>query len=369
MSRTIRVGLLHLFEEPLGKTDQEMYEENSDLAVYADEIGLDSVWIAEHHFSEYGVMPSTQVFASYLASRTRRLRIGTGVVVLPFHHPIRVAEEFAFMDVLSRGRLDFGVGRGYQPHEFEGYGVPIQEARERYDEARQIIRMAWEEGEVNFSGKYYQFQKVRPRPRPFQKPTPPIFGASFNPDTVRYQALQKNNLLFTPLLSPPEKAKEYVENLEKIGEDPSRYRMAGLVFVYVAEDRETALRIFEKPCMWYFKTFTKYIPKEKYPETEQYYKNLNEMYFTFLSAYDRGELPFSEIVDSGPFQHGFLIGSPKEVNERLDMLLSNYPYLTDMLCWTRLGGLDHRHCMDSMKLLVEKVLKPRNLLRAERVSV
>lgn len=358
----LRVGLLHLFEEPLGKTDQDMYQENLELAIYADEIGLHSVWIAEHHFSEYGVMPSTQVFGTYIAARTKRIRIGTGVVVLPFHHPIRVAEEFAFLDVLSGGRLDLGIGRGYQPHEFRGYGITIEEARERYDEARRILRMAWETGEVNFSGKYYSFKGVKPRPRPLQKPTPPIFGSSFNPDTIKYQAEQKNNLLFTPLLASPEKAKEYVDVLLRLGEDSSRYRMGGLVFVFVAEDRETALRIFEKPCMWYFKTFTKYIPKEGYPETEQFYKNLNEMYFTFLTAYDRGELPFSEIVDSGPFQHGFLIGSPKEVNERLDMLLSNYPDLTDILCWTRLGGLDHRLCMSSMKLFVDKVLKPRALL-------
>jgi alkanesulfonate monooxygenase SsuD/methylene tetrahydromethanopterin reductase-like flavin-dependent oxidoreductase (luciferase family) len=360
--KTLKVGLLHLFEDPQGKTEGEMYEENIQLAEYADTIGLDTVWIAEHHFSEYGVMPSTQVFGTYIAARTKRIRIGTGVVVLPFHNPIRVAEEFAFLDVLSGGRLDFGIGRGYQPHEFEGYGIPIQEARERYDEERQIIRMAWETGEVNFEGKYYRFKKVTPRPRPLQKPHPPIFGASFNPDTIKYQALQKNHLLFTPLLAGPEKLGEYREHLEKVGEDPSRYRKAGLVFVYVADTKDRALKEFEHPCMWYFRTFTKYISREKYPDTERYYKQLNEMYFNFLTAYDKKELSFQEIVDSGPFQHGFLIGSPKDVNERLDMLLELYPDLTDLLCWTRLGGLEHRLCMRSMKLLVEKVLKPRRLL-------
>ncbi|MCS7213955.1 MAG: LLM class flavin-dependent oxidoreductase [Candidatus Calescibacterium sp.] len=201
----VRVSLLHLFESPDGKEEKEFYAENVEIVEFADSVGMDTAWFAEHHFSEYGVMPSIQVFASFVASRTKRIRIGSGVVVLPFHNPIRLAEEFAMLDVLSEGRLDFGVGRGYQPHEFEGYGIPISESRERFEEMLQIIKMAWEYGEVNFEGKFFRFKGVKPRPRPLQKPHPPFFGASFNPETIKFQALKKMNLLFSQLLCTPDK--------------------------------------------------------------------------------------------------------------------------------------------------------------------
>lgn len=355
--RKVRFGLLHLFESPRGKTEKEFYMENIELVEFADSVGLDTAWFAEHHFSEYGVMPSTQVLASFVAGRTKRIRLGTGVVVLPFHNPIRVAEEFAMLDVLSDGRLDFGVGRGYQPHEFQGYGVPIEESRERFEESLSIIKMAWEKGEVNFEGKFFRFSGVKVRPMPLQKPHPPFFGASFNPETIKFQAKKKMNLLFSPLLSLPDKIKEYKDILRSEGENPDDYRIGGLAFVYVDEDRERALHDFEEPCMWYFRTFTKLIPAGKYPESEGFYKNLHNMLSELLSAYDSGKINFKFTVEQSMFQHGFLVGDPEYVKEKLIKLVDDYE-LTDVLCWTRLGGLSHKKVMRSMELFAEKVLNP-----------
>lgn len=356
-----RFGLLQLFESPGERSQKQYYDENIELVDFADQVGLDEVWLAEHHFSEYGVMPSTQVFGSYIASRTRRVRIGTGVVVLPFHNPIRVAEEFAFLDVLSEGRLDFGVGRGYQPHEFAGYGVPMETSRGVFDESLEVIRMAWSEEEVNFEGEHFRFKGVRPRPKPFQQPHPPIFGASFNPDTIKYQAKKKLNLLFTPLLAPPTYLAEYNAILEEQGEDPRAYRRGGLVFCYVDEDRERAYADFEAPCLWYYRTILKYIPASKYPTSDGYYAGLHDMIQDELAKYDRGETDFKYMVEEGPFQHGFLVGDPASVGQKLDHLLQMYTGLTDVLCWTRLGGLDHKKVMRSMELLVDKVLGARSL--------
>ncbi|GBD02920.1 Alkanal monooxygenase alpha chain [bacterium HR19] len=354
-NRKLRCGLLHLFESAKGKTEKQFYEENIELIKYADEIGLQTAWIAEHHFSEYGVMPSTQVFASYIAGITKRIRIGTGVVVLPFHHPIRVAEEFAFIDVLSDGRLDFGVGRGYQPHEFEGYGIPISESRNRFEESLQIIKMAWTEEEVNFEGKHFIIKGARPRPRPLQKPHPPLFGASFNAETIKFQAKKKMNLIFSPLLATPDKIDEYIKTLQDEGENPENYRIGGLAFVYVADDMKKAFRDFEEPCMWYFRTFSKLIPAQKYPEGEDFYKNLHFLMMQMIEQYDRGKITFEFMATEGLFQHGFLVGTPSYVAEKLKKLIQDYK-LTDLLCWTRLGGLEHEKVMKSMKLFVEKVL-------------
>ena len=357
----VRFGLLHLFETPGERTERQYYDENIELIEYADQVGLDSVWLAEHHFSEYGVMPSTQVFGAYIAARTKRIRIGTAVVVLPFHNPVRVAEEFAFLDQLSGGRLDFGVGRGYQPGEFEGYGVPMAESRTRYDEAVEIIRQAWTEDQVSFEGKHYTFKGIKPRPQPLQKPSPPLFAASFNPDTIKYQAMRGMNLLFSPLTTPPDRIDEYRQILRSGGKDPANFRIGGLAFVYVHEDREQALREFELPCMWYMRTFCKLIPAKKYGPDDDYYKQMSQALHANLSAYDQGQMPFAFMTDEGPFAHAYLVGDPQTVKDKLRRLVKTYG-LTEVLCWTRLGGLAHDKCMHSMELFVKKVIEP---LRAE----
>ena len=357
----VKFGLLHLFESPAGRSEKQYFDENLELIEYADDAGLDEVWLAEHHFSDYGVMPSTQVFGAFAAARTKRVRIGTAVVVLPFHNPVRVAEEFAFLDQLSGGRLDFGVGRGYQPAEFRGYGVDITTARERYDESLEVIRRAWSNEELHFEGKHFHFAKVQVRPRPFQKPTPPLFGASFNPDTIAFQADKGLNLLFSPLLAPPEKVALYRSRLRDRGHDPASFRVGGLAFVYVDDDPERALRDFEQPCMWYYRTFTGLIPAKEFPDSDGYYRDLHGNLKAFLDAHAAGTLSFKQVVEESPMSHAFLVGSPETVKRKLEQLVASYG-LTDLLCWTRLGGLDQKKVMRSMGLFVKRVIEP---LRAE----
>ncbi len=358
ITHMIRFGLLHLFESVQGKTEKQFFDENVEMIEHADHIGLDAAWLAEHHFTDYGVMPSTQVLGSFIAARTKKIRIGSSVVVLPFHNPIRVAEEFAFLDQVSEGRLDFGVGRGYQPAEFAGYGIPFDESRDRFDESFEIIRQAWTLEEVNFKGKYYQFEGVRSRPRPYQNPHPPFFGASFNPDTIKYQAMKDMNLLFTPITTGSDKIKEYREILSKNGRTPDDYRIGGLTFVYVDEDREKALHDFEEPCMSYFRAFAAQIPPKSYQTEEQYYQSLHGAMNGALKAYESGSMTFEQMVESGPFSHAYLVGDPSSVLKKLDRMIDAYTGLTDLLCWTRLGGLDHRKVMNSMDLFLNKVVTP-----------
>ena len=117
---------------------------DADMRMFAlaEQLGYDKIWIAEHLFSTYGVVTSTQVYAAAIAERTERVRIGTAVVVLPFNHPLRTAADFALVDILSHGRLDFGAGRAYQPHEFRGLGVPMDESRAMFAEGLEIVLKA-----------------------------------------------------------------------------------------------------------------------------------------------------------------------------------------------------------------------------------
>ena len=154
----MKFGQLHLFENPMGRTEKEIVDEQFDIMVRAEEFGFDSIWPAEHHFSEYGYCASPAVTLAALATRTQKVRLGTGVVVLPLNHPLRVAEDYALLDLLSGGRVDLGVGRGYQPHEFAGYGVDQTRSRDMFRESVELIQQAWTQERFSYEGEFYQVQ-------------------------------------------------------------------------------------------------------------------------------------------------------------------------------------------------------------------
>jgi len=170
--------------------------------------------------------------------------------------------------------------------------------------------------------------------------------------------MQALNLLFTPLSTPSEVITEYREILRGDGHDPDDFRIGGLAFVYVGETREQALEDFAEPCMWYFRTFCDLIPAKEYPQHEGYYRNLHATLTGFVEAYDAGAMSFADIVEKSPFKHAFLVGDPEYVQEKLLTLLGMYEGLSDVLCWTRLGGLDHKKVMSSMDLLINRVVAP-----------
>jgi alkanesulfonate monooxygenase SsuD/methylene tetrahydromethanopterin reductase-like flavin-dependent oxidoreductase (luciferase family) len=142
----MRLGLFSVvdhYPSELERATGDFYAELLEQAEAADEWGFDSFWVAEHHFHEYGAVPRPPVLLAAAAQRTRRIRLGSGVVVLPFDHPLRVAEDYAMVDVLSGGRLNLGVGSGYLKHEYAGFGVDPEDKRARFDEALEILLRAW----------------------------------------------------------------------------------------------------------------------------------------------------------------------------------------------------------------------------------
>src|SRR5712692_742201 len=184
----MRFSIQNLLSLRDGQSHAQVYANTLDECKLAEELGFHTVWLAEHHFSVYGIAPSLPVLAAAIARETRRVRIGTAVVVAPFAHPVRIAEEFAMVDILSGGRLDFGIGRGYQPKEFRGLGISMEGTRERFDEALEIIRRAWTGDRVTFEGRFYQVRDLRILPRPVQKPHPPFWTAAVSPDTYTLAA-------------------------------------------------------------------------------------------------------------------------------------------------------------------------------------
>src|SRR3989475_11038868 len=151
---------------------------------WTKQLGFDQVWLTEHHFIDYGLAVDPGSLAATAAALTRRVRIGLAAAILPFHHPLRLAEQMALIDIISKGRLDVGVGRGNRPAEFKGYHVPQQENRERFDETVDVIQRGWTEERFSYHGRFFSFDDVRVIPKPVQRPHPPPYQVCATHDGI-----------------------------------------------------------------------------------------------------------------------------------------------------------------------------------------
>ncbi len=177
-------GMFHEFPSLKGRSDADAFDEALEQIDQAEECGLDAMWLAELHFApERSVLSSPLGIAAAMAARTKRIKIGIAVQVLPLGHPLRLAEEAATVDQLSRGRLIFGIGRSGVVKTYDMYGVPYAESVERFNEALDIIRLAWTRERFSYSGKFYRFGEVSVAPRPYQRPHPEIRMAASAGDT------------------------------------------------------------------------------------------------------------------------------------------------------------------------------------------
>jgi alkanesulfonate monooxygenase SsuD/methylene tetrahydromethanopterin reductase-like flavin-dependent oxidoreductase (luciferase family) len=177
-------GVFHQFPSLPGRSDADTFAEAFGEIDAAEELGLDVIWLSELHFDPHrSVLSAPLSIASAIAARTRRIKIGTAVQVLPLCHPLRLAEEGATVDQISCGRLIFGVGRSGLPRTYEDYGVSYAESRDRFAEVLEIVEQAWSQPAVNYDGKYYSFHNIAVTPKPYQQPYPPIRIAAASPDT------------------------------------------------------------------------------------------------------------------------------------------------------------------------------------------
>jgi alkanesulfonate monooxygenase SsuD/methylene tetrahydromethanopterin reductase-like flavin-dependent oxidoreductase (luciferase family) len=202
----------------------------TDEALYAERLGMHSAWIGEHHFNSLGVLSCPDLVLSYIAARTSRIRLAPAVTVLPLHHPIRVAEQWATLDLLSNGRVDFAAGRGYDRREYEPFHVSFDDNQGIFEEGMELVRRLWSaEGEerISHEGKYYQFKDVRITPKPVQKPLPSYVG-SFSKPSIELAARLGCGLIVAPFAAAmsfgglKQVADLYNETCAKHGKKPGR---------------------------------------------------------------------------------------------------------------------------------------------------
>jgi alkanesulfonate monooxygenase SsuD/methylene tetrahydromethanopterin reductase-like flavin-dependent oxidoreductase (luciferase family) len=226
----------------------EGFRDFIDYNVEAEALGFHSTFVVEHHFTGYGQVSATINLLTWLGARTRTLRLGTAVMVLPWHNPVLLAEQAATLDLLSGGRLDFGIGKGYRYNEFKGFCVPMDEADARFDEALDVILKAWTADEpFSHDGKYWQFADIVVEPPTAQRPHPPIWMGAGSERSIRRVAAQGYNLLLGQYASPQDVASSiaiYKSETEACGRpfDPMQVAVTRAFFVCDSwAEREAAM--------------------------------------------------------------------------------------------------------------------------------
>ncbi len=241
----MKFGLFTIVPWHESLTQERALNEALEQIELADKLGLDEVWLGEHRFSRHGLLSGIWSFLGQVAARTKHVRIGTAVVVLPLHNPILVAEEAAMVDVLSGGRLNFGIGAGYQRQEFDGVGVDIEESRERFHEAVDVIIQAWTEDKLTFHGKYTNVDDLWVLPKPVQKPHPPLFQAvSTSPASVEFAASRQIQVIAggpTDILGQaPQVIQRWREKMDQYGHPHAHLDPPMSKAIYVAPTMEEA---------------------------------------------------------------------------------------------------------------------------------
>jgi alkanesulfonate monooxygenase SsuD/methylene tetrahydromethanopterin reductase-like flavin-dependent oxidoreductase (luciferase family) len=341
-------GMFHEFQRPVGISDEQAFATSFEQVDAAERWGLDAMWLAEIHIApERSVLSAPLTLASAIAARTKRMKIGTAVQVLPLCHPLRLAEEVATVDQISQGRLIFGVGRSGFPRTYEAYGVPYGESRERFAETLEILKQAWTEPRFSYQGKYYSFEDVAVTPKPYQKPWPEIRVAANSADT--FPAIAKlGHAVFVAVR---------LGTLEELEPNISAYRQAwkeaghpgeGKVFlrapVYLAETDKAAREEPEESIMYFYRYLGERLEDSA---TRSGVRAVED-------RAARGRR-LQEITYEDALREKIIVGSPERVTDRL-MDLKEKLGLDGILCEMNCGTkIPHERVMRSLQLLCEKV--------------
>jgi len=349
----MRFGTFFFFQAPPGRTHANIIRDELEQIEWTEELGFDEAWLTEHHFIDYGLSVDPATLAAAAASRTRRIRIGLAAAILPFHHPLRLAEQTALVDIMSGGRLDVGVGRGNRPAEFAGYGVPQVESRERFEEAAEVVQRAWTEERVSFHGRFFRFDDVRVIPKPVQAPHPPLYHVCASREGVENAARHGWPMLNSMLRGPVDQLlvhrDAYVETLEKAGRSASD--IAALLRdwgvsrqIYVADTDAQALAEAKGAELWYQDAFRRFVIPDRiedaHPTLQPGFRAMAER----LAAVSWEELVAETLA----------FGSPDTVARRLEPMRAMG--VGQVLCWMNFGGLGQDRIRRSMELFARHVM-------------
>ena len=350
----MKFGLHYLLSCSDAQSPLQRYRDTIEQAARGEELGFESVWPVEQHFvRSLSALSCPSLMLAAMAERTRTMRLGTAIVQLPLGHPLRIAEEFATLDVLSGGRVEFGVGRGANPYHFAGFGVPMAESRDRLIEALDYIRQAWTHEKFSFKGRFFQAENVTLVPRPIQKPHPPIRVATNSPGTAEFAGRAGYPIFVATNINPYPKLKEllavYYNARKEAGHPTTEDDLTILTLLYVGKTRSQ-------------------VKKEVEPSIKQYVNFMDALFAgsaatlqKHASDAERVQLQkLREHITSLTYEKvNDLMGifdTPDAVVERLKRVQQEFKP-GRVICWFNFGGLiSHDHVIRSMELFSSKVL-------------
>jgi alkanesulfonate monooxygenase SsuD/methylene tetrahydromethanopterin reductase-like flavin-dependent oxidoreductase (luciferase family) len=338
----METGLFTEFQCPAGMAEATAFDESMAQMRSAEELGFDAVWLGELHFQkERSVLASPLVVAGALATCTRRIKIGIAVQVLPLSHPLRLAEDVATVDHLSRGRLDFGVGRSGLPGHYQGFSIPYEESRDRFFETLEILRKAWTEDRFSHDGRYYQFRDVCVVPKPYQKPHPPLRVAATTQETYPMMGRLGHRLFVAVRTSSISDLKRFIGGYHEAWREaghPGHGEVALLVPVYVGESARQAREEPEASTMHWFHSIAEALKHSSTPQGRAQAER--------LAAISYGEILGEQVV----------YGTPEAVVDRLRMLREELGF-SSLSAWMNVGGqIPHARVLASMRLFAERVV-------------
>ena len=356
MNNTMKFAILYnteYYSETHG-SPSSYYGQILDQAQLAEELGFDAVWFGEHHYSGYS-FGSPAIMAMAAAHRTTTLKLGIGVSVVPLNHPIRLAEEYAMLDVLSEGRLEYGVGRGFLKYAYDLIGVDPEESHARYHEGTELIVRAWtSDAPFSFSGKFWKLDNYSFFPRPLQKPHPPIYAcATGTPGNFIWAGTRGFHLSTCLFLPFPERTKANIElyrsALRQSGYDPAERDVAGLYQMYCGEDEKEARvhgQIYASRYLKFFGALDQRCPW--HPPSGR-----GHLYGTFVPDWVKNLARISRGFDGQ--SHEFMIGDPETLIKRIRR--ANEYYGTNYLILeVAQGGVPHEYVIRSLERFAKYVM-------------
>jgi alkanesulfonate monooxygenase SsuD/methylene tetrahydromethanopterin reductase-like flavin-dependent oxidoreductase (luciferase family) len=330
----------------------ELYRSELDLMVAAEDLTYDTVWLTEHHFVDDGYSPSLFPIAAAAAARTSRIRIGTYVLLLPLHNPVRVAEDAITVDIISNGRFDLGMGLGYRPGEFDPQGISHHERGARMDEHLPLVQRLMADENVSFDGRFNHLKDITVTPRPVQRPHPPIWVGARGE-----KALDRAARLGFHLASvgTPQHRVKYLEALKRHGRNPADFNVCQLVVGYVAETRQQAWDEAAQPLYHVLKYYHDWAV-----ESGDITGDVEGMAVPSAEEMRRKQAGYF-------FTEPAFIGTPDEVYEGIKSYLERSPS-THLAIMMSLPGNDPKNTRRSMELFAREVMPRLRRLTSQQAA-
>jgi alkanesulfonate monooxygenase SsuD/methylene tetrahydromethanopterin reductase-like flavin-dependent oxidoreductase (luciferase family) len=348
LAGAMKFGLFTEFQCPAGMSEATAFDESMAQMMVAEDLGFDAVWLAELHFQkDRSVLSSPLIAASAIAARTARIKIGIAVQVLPLSHPLRLAEDVATVDHLSKGRLEFGVGRSGLPGHYRGFNIPYTESRERFLETLDILVKAWTHDRFSHDGKYFQFDDVCVTPKPYQKPHPPIRVAATTQDTYPLVGRMGFPLFVAPRTISISDLKRFIGGYHEEWTAVGHLGPGDIAInlpVYVAETERRAREEPEASTMSFFRTLSRALQTAEGSPAQT------------LEAGDGRAQRLGVISYDDVLAEHAIYGTPEAVADRLLALRGELGFST-LSAWMNAGGqIPHALVLNSMRLFADQVI-------------